>query len=169
MDLNRFDQITSIISHFTIIIAMMSLIFQYLQSRVSNRIASKDRFIACTAKYIKIQEILLSNKDLAPLNAAIYRERLDKTKLSPESALGPEIALAGMMFQLMEDVWLMHDLDINKHDSLYSGWHHLFQDWMSTHAIASKWDVLKLHFGSKFIYYIETNYVKRTEAKGIEA
>jgi hypothetical protein len=159
MDINQIDKITSIVSHFTIIVAMLGLVIQVKQNWVSNKIAANDRFTACTAKYIKIQEILLSNADLDSLNTKIYGNRLQNTQDCKKNILGKETAVAGMMFQLMEDVWLTHDFDKDYDNDLYSGWHNLFKDWMCTEEIAEKWIVLKAHFSKGFIEHVDHMYV----------
>ncbi len=158
--IDEFDKITSIISHFTIIVAMGSLVLQFVQNKRSNRFAYKDRFIACTAKYMKIQEILLSNDKLDHLNISVFESKIPREQGMKSRVFAKELAISGMIFQLMEDVWLTHDLDRHAHDDLYSGWNHLFKDWMNTPEIVEKWTILKFHFSRKFIDYIERRYAE---------
>ena len=162
MNIETLDKVTSIISHFTIIFAMTSLMVQIKQNWLLNRIMSKDRFIACTAKYIKIQELLLLNDNFTYLNFNIYKNRHGiMNNDSNAHSIAKDLALAGMMFQLMEDVWLMHDLDKNRSKELYSGWENLFEDWMNVKEIAEKWPILRFHFSKNFIQYIEGRYSKQ--------
>lgn len=158
MDLEQFEQITSIISHFTIITAMIGLIVQVKQNQTSNTLATKDRFLSCTARYIKIQELLLSNDKLEHINPSIFEAKIQKQTPENKISYGRELALAGMMFQLMEDVWLMHDLDKNKNSDIYSGWNQLFDDWMSTKEVVGKWQIIKSHFSKGFINYVENKF-----------
>lgn len=157
-NLQKIDLVTSIISQIAVIIAMSSLFVTIFQNRRSNEIAAKDRFLVCTSKYMKIQEIMLSNDKFDELNKNIYGERLIGAGLSSELFQSHELSLAAMMFQLMEDVWVMHDLDKNKSADLYSGWDNLFRDWMTTDEISRYWKTLKFHFSRPFISYVETTY-----------
>ena len=164
-ELEQIDKITSIISHFAIIITALALVIQIKQNRLTNAIIFKDRFIASTARYVKIQELLLTKNELANLNAAIYKGKLSSVAKNQEANFIMELPVCAIMFQTMEDVWLMHDLKDGggKHRDLFSGWEGLFKDWMATDEVKEKWRILNHHFGREFVAYVETNYLKQTE------
>ena len=160
ISIDQLEKLTSIVSHFTIIFAMIGLIVQVRQNWFSNKLAQKDRFVSNTSKYYKIQELLLSTSKLSKLNINIYKKELaDNTNLS--ETFNEELALCGMMFQLMEDVWLMHDFKTKNNSKLYSGWNNLFQDWINTDEIFEKWTILKHHFSHDFIDFVEKGYVRK--------
>jgi hypothetical protein len=159
MNLEIFEQYSSIASNFTVIVAMIGILVNVKQNFTSNKLATKDRFLSCTARYIKIQELLLSNEKLEHINLSIFGTNIPKETPENNNSFGRELALAGMMFQLMEDVWLMHDLDKNKNSDLYSGWNNLFNDWMKTNEIIEKWKIIRSHFSIGFINYVETKFV----------
>ncbi len=163
-DLYNLDKVTGIVSDLTIIVAMISLIFQLRQNRIQNKLAYKDRFVTCTSRYIKIQEILLSTECLNHINVGIYKNRVATISEGEAISLGKELALCAMIFQLMEDVWTTHDLETDKDSDSYSGWKELFKDWMNTPEIAAHWPVLKHHFGRRFVADIEQKYIKRVNS-----
>jgi len=167
----QIDKITSIISHFAIIVTTIALITQIKQNRRTNKIIFKDRFTASTARYVKIQELLLTKPELSQLNAAIYKGKLPTVAQNKEADTIRELPMCAIMFQTMEDVWLMHDLkdDSEKHSDLFSGWEGLFRDWMTTGEIVEKWKILKHHFSKEFIAYVETKYFKQTENSSVES
>lgn len=117
----------------------------------------KHNFLSCTERYIKIQEMIINTDCLSDLNLSIYQPAQDKP--FDDKVFSKELALCGMMFQLMEDVWLMHNLEENKGDKLYAGWCTLFTHWMKTKKIAQKWDLLKSHFSKGFIEYVEREFI----------
>lgn len=78
----------------------------------------KHNFLSCTERYIKIQEMIINTDCLSDLNLSIYQPAQDKP--FDDKVFSKELALCGMMFQLMEDVWLMHNLEENKGDKLYA-------------------------------------------------
>lgn len=117
----------------------------------------KHNFLSCTERYIKIQEMIINTDCLSDLNLSIYQPAQDKP--FDEKVFSKELALCGMMFQLMEDVWLMHNLEENKGNKLYAGWCTLFAHWMKTKKIAQKWDLLKSHFSKGFVEYVEREFI----------
>ena len=166
-DLDHLDKVTSIISHFAIIIAMIGLAVQLRQNKFLNKLARKDRFVASTARYNKILEILLSNESLHHINMGIHRRRIHEISGDEALIVGKELALCSMIFQVMEDVWTTHDLETDKDNDAYSGWKETFKDWMSTPEIAAHWPVLKHQYGRRFVLDIERSYLGPADSDGM--
>jgi hypothetical protein len=185
INLTEIGEITKIIANLGIFVALVGLFLQRHQFKKMNKLAEKDRFIGSTARYVKIQETLLSKDELSSLNVDICLTHLnrenncsdngtavntkDKNKetalrlkqLSPndKTALGKQLALCAIMFQLMEDVWMMHGVNDKKDEKNFAGWNALFCDWMQTPEILKNWELLKHHFSEGFVTAVETNYI----------
>lgn len=162
-NLESVRQITGIISQLAIFVAVLSLFFQFWQSRKAKELSFKNNFITCTARYTKIQELLLANEDLADLSDNIYK-KTPLPDLRDLKSVRKELALCGMMFQLMEDVWMIHDFDkhSNKDENkdTFTGWNKLFTDWMKAEAVWEKWDILSSHYCKRFRDFAIENYRK---------
>jgi hypothetical protein len=158
--LDQLVKITGIISNCSIILAMATLVLQLIQNRALNKLTFKQQFIACTERYENIQQILLANDSLNRLNAGFYKDRLPDLPEAQSAIRGKELAMCAMMFQLMEDVWLTHDMGSGKNSDVLSGWYTLFRDWMSNETIAGNWPVFRNYFGKGFVADIERNYLK---------
>jgi hypothetical protein len=169
-----FNQIVTVLDAVSKIGILITLITLYINMRQTRRL----NYIACTAKYTRIQEIFLSNKNLAALHLRIYHDQLPQTfGAGPEfpederttaEKLNEELALSAMLFQLMEDVWTVNLERRNSwflspekrrdNEAIYEGWDNLFRDWMATPEIGEKWNVLKRHYNSKFVTDTESRY-----------
>jgi hypothetical protein len=182
------------LSDLAIVVAVISLLLQRRQFKKTNKLALKDRFIGSTARYVKIQETLLSNSTLSSLNVDICLTRVNRTIDSEKHdssetfkkfkehkdnlksltdhekmTMGKELALCAIMFQLMEDVWTMHDLNKNSwfltqkeeetEAEIFAGWDALFCDWMQTSPITENWEFLKHQYTKKFVEAFEKRYL----------
>ena len=164
-DLKEINAVTGIISHFAIVVAMISLAMQLRQNKFLNKLAYKDRFVASTARLNKILELLLSNESLNHINIGIYKRRLPAVPEDEAIIRGKELALCAMIFQLMEDVWTTHDLETDKDSAAYAGWKETFKDWMETPEIAAYWPILKHQYGTRFVADTEGKYFHKANAK----
>ena len=132
----------------------------YVKEKAMQR---KYAFLGCTAQYIKIQETIITTDCLRDLNLSIYP--LNQSTPCDDKTLSSELSLCGMMFQLMENVWLIHDFEKNKRDKLHAGWHSLFIDWMKSEKIERNWGFLKHHFSKEFIAYVEKEWKSNPTAE----
>jgi hypothetical protein len=131
--------------------------------------------MACTAKYTKIQEIFLTNRNFGVLHLSIYGDKVSgvdttlfEDKRNAVEKINDELALSAMLFQLMEDVWLVDLKRRNswiispkkrkEYDAAYRGWDNLFRDWMETPEIREKWPILKSHYNARFVKDTERQY-----------
>lgn len=140
----------------TVVMMSIGVVFTWIKHRTEKVTQHKHSFLSCTARYLKIQELLMTTKGLSELNLSIYLLKQDQS--IDTQVFSKELAVCGMMFQLMEDVWLMHNLERHQHDKLYAGWYALFTDWMQTEKIAEKWSLLKSHFSTDFVIYVDKEF-----------
>jgi hypothetical protein len=167
IDIEIAYKITSIAYNCTLVMLSFGAVVTYIKDKREKVSQHKHNFMTCTERYLRIQEMILSNDCLTHLNLSIYNtgRHVDKS----DETLSKELALCGMMFQLMEDVWLMHDFDKeNINSGLYSGWYALFCNWMKTKAIVEKWDLLRSHFSENFNNYVDKTFIKPQVEGGSE-
>jgi hypothetical protein len=140
------------------------------KDRRDRAIQDKHDFLSCTDRYARIQGVIINSKCLNALNLNIYKKKVVTEEIDNDTA-SKELALCGMMFQLMEDVWLMHDFPKikgkkYKDKKFFLGWTRLFKDWMEVDAVSENWGVLKHHFSDDFIAFVDGEFLKsdRSEA-----
>lgn len=149
-------KITTVFYNCTIVLVSFSVFLTWWKYKREELSQNKNNFLSCTARYIAIQEMIINTDCLTDLNLSIYQS--DLSKPFDANLFSKELALSGMMFQLMEDVWLMHELEKNQEHELYAGWFSLFADWMKSEKIVEKWSLLKKHFSENFVEYVNEKY-----------
>jgi hypothetical protein len=142
-----------IISTIAVAISVGALVFQWWQNRKASETAFKTNFLACTSRYTQIQELLLSNDELSGLSESIYA-KINVPGDRDTRIFHKELALCGMMFQLIEDVCIMHGLDKNSNRKKLSGWDGLFRGWMRSKIIRDNWGELKNHYNENAQAYV---------------
>jgi hypothetical protein len=142
-------QIAQLVAVVAVITSIFVIWYQYRQDRKLN-------FLKCTERFIEIQKLFIDNPDLSKLNISKSNERLNDTE---KVTLSKEIALCSMMFQLMEDVWIMHKLGKHKTNKRYSGWNRYFKEWMSSDKVQNYWNELKVYYGDDFIDFVKEKYI----------
>jgi hypothetical protein len=158
VDTDTLVKLTTIAYNGTVVFLSFSAAFAFLRARRERLIGERHDFLSCTERYLRIQELMVSTESLNNLNLSIYRIETLAGQDATVDSFSKELAVCGMMFQLMEDVWFMHDLDRHKNDPLYSGWMHLFKDWMGAEPVSEKWRLLKTHFSEPFIAFTEREF-----------
>ncbi len=159
MDIDTLIKVTTIAYNGTVVALSFGAAFTFMRARRERLIGEKHDFISCTERYLRIQECLMNSESLNKLNLSIYRVKASAHQGAAGGSFSKELALCGMMFQLMEDVWLIHDLEKNMDNELYAGWIHLFRDWMNAEPISQKWGLLKTHFSKGFIAFVEREFL----------
>lgn len=165
MDIDTLVKVTTIVYNATVVALSFGVVVAFIKDRRERALQTRHDFLSCTERYIRIQETIINTASLNDLNLGIYKNRTVIDRGIDVDTFSKELALCGMMFQLMEDVWLTHDLTKNKNQELYSGWNRLFKDWMETEAVSQKWSLLRHHFSKGFIAHVEREYASVAEGQ----
>ncbi|MFY0630549.1 MAG: hypothetical protein JXR05_09220 [Flavobacteriaceae bacterium] len=157
--------ISQIIANVIVIFGILSLIFEYRHKKKQVIINDKEKFLFGTEKYIELQKSILESDYLHELNLSFYFDgnEFPEKDISLRKKKSSEIAFSGIIFQLIEDIYLLHDLEKEYDSNKAKGWMSLFRMWMSSSVILEKWNFMKKHFTPELIVFVETHLIK--EAK----
>ena len=132
----------------------------------------QETFLEMTQRFVSLQIDLLANGP-PYLRAEIFSEI---TELSGEKSKLPdtdqEMAIFNFLLrvtQLMEDVWVSHDLDQYWSHPLNEGWMAYFNRWASTDSFRRWWPVLAPIYSLRFREFAKQRFgvgVKDTSARG---
>jgi hypothetical protein len=150
-----------IVTNLAIIISIIGVIYQFRQYNINAEQRRKHDFISLTAKYTEIQKLFLSHQDLSVLQDEILKRNignLDKG-VNYEDMYGAastkEISICSIMFQLMEDVYIVEELEVDEKREDLVGWNRLFRDWIFSNRVWAIWLKLSHHFGQGFNDYVK--------------
>ena len=195
-------EVTTVLANIAVIIGIGGLVAQWVFNWGTARHLRKEGIIACNSRYYHIQELLFQNRDLDTLSLEMkglppgfkngkeeYETLNSEQNNGPleveDNTIGKELALCAMIFQLMEDVWITHDLEkvfseskpkwhhlrtrwfnrFKKANRIVqvSGWMGLFEDWMEVDRIWNRWDDLKRHFRNDFVAFVKRRFPRTNE------
>jgi GNAT superfamily N-acetyltransferase len=132
----------------------------------------QETFLEMTQRFVSLQIDLLANGP-SYLRAEIFSEI---TELSGKTSKRPdadeEMAIFSFLLrvtQLMEDVWVSHDLDQYWSHPLNEGWMAYFNRWASTGSFRRWWPVLAPIYSLRFREFAKQRFgvgVKDTSARG---
>lgn len=153
-----------IVTDLAIILSIIGIIYQLRQYNINAELRKKHDFITLTARYTEIQKLFLSHQDLSVLHDEILKrnngnrdKKVNYEDLYREVST-KEISICSIMFQLMEDVYIVEELKVgekNKNREELAGWERLFQDWISCDRVWAIWKKSSRYFSGGFNEYLE--------------
>lgn len=150
-----------IVTSSAIIIGIVGLMYQIKQFKINAEQRKKHDFVLLTARYGEIQKLFLEEEGLSDLKDEILkrgRGKVDKEvnfEDMYQAASGKEITICSIMFQLMEDVYILEGLDVDEEREHLAGWNRLFRDWIGSDRVWAIWLRLSGHFGNGFNGYVK--------------
>jgi hypothetical protein len=119
------------------------------------------KFLDSTRSFLKITEAIRRDPNLQRLSLAVYPDlrRLvpaDDARREPTpERLRAERHMFGEIFQIMEDVWLVLNLDNNWDHPQNRGWKRVFVLWTHNELFADNWEALKGEYSESFVHFLE--------------
>jgi hypothetical protein len=110
-----------------------------------------------TKEFLELQKHLASDKELRRFSLELYPD-LDKGRpqASDTDRRVAERHTVSQMLQIMENTWVILDLDQNYKHPLYGGWMSLFRAWAKTKVFRENWKVLRQEYNERFVrFYTE--------------
>ncbi len=144
VDTDTLLKLSTIVYNSTVALLSFGAVVAYIRARREKAIQEKHDFLSLTERYMRIQEAIINTEGLNDLNLSIYRNKITPDQvvvdgsfriddsfrtddsltidgsfridgsLGIDDSFSKELALCGMMFQLMEDVYLTHELPNTK-------------------------------------------------------
>jgi len=146
---------SSIVANLGLIMAMVGLMLHFREYNQTLRNREKAHFVDMTARFADIQRIFIENNNLEHLFAEIYRADKDQaTRECSVTLSDAELAVCSIMFQLMEDVWTIHELTPDNCPDSYSGWMKLFAGWLRSNRVEVAWNRLNAIYGNGFRTFV---------------
>jgi hypothetical protein len=149
----------TVLSSTVVIIGIFSYIYQYYSDH-NNRIQTNSlKFTELTKKGVLDLELFFMkhNNDLQNLYYEMYSSygfpKPEKHITLEQRQV--EFHAVSYMIQVMEDVWVVLDLDKNYDNNDYLGWMNTFKKWGSSKTFIIIWNKLKNNYGLNFIEFVE--------------